>query len=272
MGRQRRWLRLPEDVRREVIRMAARGAGYHEIMTSLDVHMGVVGRVVGPLGGVYRRELWDPPSPHRLNVEDRMAIWQGLQRGTSYRAIGAALPRPRHKSTICREVNANGGRDAYRPIAGEKRACALRVRAKPSKLAATPALLAIVEDKLSAWWSPQQIAAHLRQEFGDDQAMTVSHETIYKSLYVQGRGELRRELTACLRTGRAARRPRKTGPSLRGKIPGMVMIAERPAEVADRAVPGHWEGDLIIGVNQGSAVGTLVERTSPLRAAVAPGW
>ena len=114
---------------------------------------------------------------------------------------------------------------------------------------------------LEAWWSPEQIARRLRAEFGNDASMTISHETIYKSLYVQGRGELRRELARCLRTGRAQRRPRGRADQ-RGRIPDMVMISERPAEVEDRAVPGHWEGDLIIGKNGKSAIGTLVERST----------
>jgi len=110
-------------------------------------------------------------------------------------------------------------------------------------------------------WSPTQISAQLRIEFPDDPMMRVSPETIYQSLYVQGRGALRKELASCLRTGRAIRRNRSRL-EIRGRVPNMVMISERPAEVEDRAVPGHWEGDLIIGKNNKSAVGTLVERST----------
>jgi IS30 family transposase len=132
-------------------------------------------------------------------------------------------------------------------------------RPKPTKLASHPELCEQVVADLGRLWSPEQIARRLAAAFPDRPELRVSHETIYQSLYVQGRGELRRELAACLRSGRAARRPRGRT-ERRGRIPDMVMISERPAEVADRAVPGHWEGDLIIGKNGASAIGTLVER------------
>jgi len=131
-----------------------------------------------------------------------------------------------------------------------------------AKLAASPRLRQEVQARLEKRWSPRQITVTLKQDFPDDPGMRVSHETIYQSLYVQGRGALRRELAACLRTGRALRKPRRKEGERRGRIPGMVMISERPAEAEDRAVPGHWEGDLIIGKNCKSAVGTLVERST----------
>ena len=162
---------------------------------------------------------------------------------------------------MSREVNANGGRAKYRPIAAHRRACERLRRPKPTRLGENPRLLARVVADLEALGSPEQIAQRLRYEFPDEPEMWVSHETIYKSLYVQGRGELRRELAACLRTGRARRRPRGRLEQ-RGRIPGMVNISERPAEVEDRAVPGHWEGDLIIGKDGLSAIGTLVERST----------
>jgi IS30 family transposase len=137
-------------------------------------------------------------------------------------------------------------------------------RPKTRKLEHEP-LRVRVEADLAEKWSPQEIAGRLRREFPDDEAMQVSHETIYRALFVQGRGQLRRELTACLRTGRAIRRPRRrvdgrADPDRR--IPDKVMISDRPAEAADRAVPGHWEGDLILGKNNRSAIGTLVERST----------
>jgi IS30 family transposase len=137
-------------------------------------------------------------------------------------------------------------------------------RPKTGKLAGCPALRGEVEGLLAMKYSPQQIAGVLAVSYPDRPEMQVSHETIYRALYVQGRGELRRELHRCLRTGRALRKPRNRarGGDGRGRIPGMVNISERPAEANDRAVPGHWEGDLIIGKNQASQIGTLVERST----------
>ena len=216
-------VRLSDEVRRRVIRLGYEGLSYREILGRVDLAMGSVTNILRPLGGVYRQELWAEVSPHRLCLDDRIAIWRAVGEGWSYRRIGASLERPRHASTICREVNANGGRQQYRPISAEKRACLLRQRGKATKLAANPALSAAVVQRLERLWSPKQIEADLRETFGDDPAMTVSHETIYKSLYVQGRGELRKELARCLRTGRAQRRPRRQAPVVRG-IRDKVMI------------------------------------------------
>jgi IS30 family transposase len=161
---------------------------------------------------------------------------------------------------VSREVAANGGREEYRAWRAHQRARDQARRPKTPKLAC-PRLAAQVGAWLHEWWSPVQISRRLRTEFPGDPMMRVSHETIYQALYVQGRGELRRELARCLRTGRARRRPRgRDGRS--GHIKDMVLISERPAEATDRAVPGHWEGDLIIGKDCRSAVGTLVERTT----------
>jgi IS30 family transposase len=127
------------------------------------------------------------------------------------------------------------------------------------RLAECPRLRVVVEDKLDLWWSPTQISRWLIEAYPDDEEMRVSHETIYQSLFVQGRGTLRKELWRALRTGRAVRRPQGRAASTKGQIRDMVMISERPAEIEDRAVPGHWEGDLIMGKGK-SAIGTLVER------------
>ena len=158
-------------------------------------------------------------------------------------------------------MNRNGGKTAYKPVETHHSAFLWARRPKPTKLAMNPRLCARVVEDLEDLWSPEEIAHRLATEFGDDESMCVSHETIYKSIYVQGRGSLRKDLAACPRTGRAQRCPQ--GRTKRqGPIPKMIMISERSAEVGDRAVPGHWEGDLIIGRNGGSQIGTLVERAT----------
>ena len=256
---KRRWNRLPPELRREVMRLAATGTPCRQIMGQLGLPEGVVRRVLVPLGGVIRKDMLEV-SGTRLSLEERVEIRSGLERGWSYRQIGAALGRA--PSTVCREVAANGERDGYRPVAAHRRASERARRPKPTRLAANPALCARVIADLEAWWSPQQIARRLKADAADGATLgTVSHETIYKSLYVQGRGELRRELARCLRTGRAQRRPQHRL-ERRGRIKDMVMISERPPEANDRAVPGHWEGDLIVGKNGHSHIATLVERST----------
>lgn len=259
MGRRQR-RRLTTTERREIMALAAEGLSGREIARRMGRVESHVRAVLRPLGGVIRPELLQE-SEHRLSADDRVEIRLGLERGESYAAIGAGLKRPRHRSTISREVRANGGRDHYRPIDAERAAWTRARRPKGRKLATNPVLLQQVVAGLEALWSPEQIAQHLRVEFADEPEMWVSHETIYKSIYVQGRGELRRELAACLRTGRARRLPhgRLERP---GVLRDKVMISERPAEVEDRAVAGHWEGDLILGKGGKSAIGTLVERST----------
>jgi transposase, IS30 family len=202
--------------------------------------------------------VWDP-SAARLSLAEREEIGVGIARGWSLTAIGVGLGRA--TSTVSREVKANGGREGYRAWAAHNRARAAARRPKVAKLVACPALAAQVLAWLAEWWSPDEISRRLVMEYPDDTMMRVSHETIYQSLYVQGRGALRKELAACMRRGRATRRPRSRLEQ-RGSIVDKVMISQRPAEVADRAVPGHWEGDLIMGKDNRSAVGTLVERST----------
>ena len=255
---KRRWQRITPEVRREVMRLAVGGASYRDIKGRIDLPTGSVGLVLRPLGGVVRGEQWAAPSGVRLSLEERIGIHLGLEQGKSFRAIAQELRRA--PSTISREVANHGGRGGYKAVAAHRQAEIAARRPKPAKLA-SPELAAEVEARLRQLWSPEEIAARLRIDFPDRPEMWVSHETIYKSLYVQSRGELRRELHRCLRSGRAQRRHQGRNET-RGRIPGMVMISERPPEVQDRAVPGHWEGDLIIGANNNSAIGTLVERST----------
>lgn len=255
---KRRWRRLLPDTRREVIRMSAKGATTPEIIEALDLSEGVVCRVLRPFGGVFRPEAWTPCSA-RLSLDERIEIRLGLERRWSLRTIAASIGR--HASTVSREVAGSGGRKCYRPTKAHARAARKARRPKPTKLALNAALRDRVIADLERLWSPVQITKRLRLDFGDDPNMSISHETIYKSLYVQGRGELRKELARCLRTGRKQRKVRGRQEK-RGTFLDMVMISERPPEVEDRAVPGHWEGDLILGANNRSAIGTLVERTT----------
>ena len=194
----------------------------------------------------------------RLCFEEREQISRGVAAGDSAQAIARQLGRA--ASTITRELYANGGRDRYRALRAHRRAIACTARPKAGKLAGSARLRAEVEAGLEQRWSPQQISARLRTDHPDDVEMRISHETIYQALYVQARGELRRELTGYLRTRRVHRRPRRDTPKQRGRIKDMVLISQRPPEVADRAVPGHWEGDLIMGKNGRSCIATLVER------------
>ena len=200
---------------------------------------------------------WEPRAGC-LTFDEREQILVGIGRGESLSAIARQLGR--QPSTITREVANNGGRDEYSAWRAHERARAQARRPKPFKLS-QGRLLREVSSRLKRLWSPQEISARLRLDFPDDNEMRVSHETIYQSLFVQGRGELRRELLRCLRSGRTSRRSRGRE-ERRGRLPGMVMISERPADAQDRSVPGHWEGDLILGEGGRSAVGTLVERSS----------
>jgi len=202
-----------------------------------------------------------PRSPRVLSIEEREELSRGLAEGLSMTQIARRLHRS--PSTVSREVERNCGyRGRYRAVAADRRAVLRARRPKPAKLARHGERRRAVEKRLALRWSPKQISRSLRRDFPDRPEMQVSHETIYQSLYVQSRGALRRELASCLRTGRAVRRPKRRADERRARIAGMVMISERSAEAADRAVPGHWEGDLIIGNGTGSAIGTLVERTT----------
>jgi transposase, IS30 family len=222
-------------------------------------------------GGMAPMKLSEPPAPGapgvrppRLTLAEReeIAIWHAQKVGVN--EIGRRLGR--HGSTISREIHRNSQRarrDRYRATSAQAQTETRARRPKPAKLATNPRLHDEVQDRLRLNHSPEQIARRLVEDFPGEAEMWVSHETIYQSLYVQGRGALRRELTRHLRTGRTLRKPRRRVEA-RGvrQVSAELMISARPAEVADRAVPGHWEGDLIIGQDSGSAIGTLVERVT----------
>src|SRR5689334_4170901 len=216
----------------------------------------------------------------RLRLEEREEIQDGVARGESIRAIARRLGRA--PTTVMREIDRHGrgnGRyraryrfgaswrggwdpqPCYRASTAHARAHRSARRSAPGKLATNARLHDEVQARLDEQHSPAQISRRLRLDFPDDAEMRVSHEMIYQAIYVQGKGNLRRELHTCLRTGRALRKPHRRPDERRGRLPDMVNISQRPPTVADRAVPGHWEGDLILGSTaSGSAIGTLVER------------
>ena len=198
--------------------------------------------------------------PGSLSLREREEIGFQLARGQGIRRIAAALGRA--PSTISREVARNRVFDRYVPSLAQEQTWTRARRSRPRKLDGL-ALRGQVVSMLTERFSPEQVAGRLRLEHPENREMQVSHETIYQAPYVQGRGSLRLEVATALRSGRARRRPQKPDSPKAGRLPGMVMISDRPAEIEDRAVPGHWEGDLIIGsTSTRSAIGTLVERTS----------
>ncbi len=222
------------------------------------------GRSHSSIQGIFARTGGIRPAPKcrsgfTLTLAEREEISRGLAADLSLRAIASQLGRA--PSTVSREVNRNGGRRCYRANKADEAAWERAQRAKTCKLAQNPALARIVAGKLIKRWSPWQIAGWLKRTYPDDETMQVSHETIYKTLYIQARGALKKELIKYLRRSRAMRRSRhhtQKGPE-KGRIVGAVSISERPAEVEDRAVPGHWEGDLLCGTKD-SQIATLVER------------
>ena len=191
-------------------------------------------------------------------IEEREVISRELSRDRSARFIGALLGR--HHSAVSREIDRNGGRDDYRAVEAQTRCDEQRTRPKTRKLEASAELHDAVNDGLAQRWSPKQISRRLRADYPDDEGMRVSHETVYECLYLQARGELRTQLKLALRKGRTRRVNRSRPAVARGTIPDMVNISERPKEADDRAVPGFWEGDLIIGKAGRSQIATLVER------------
>jgi transposase, IS30 family len=256
------------SLRRQFWRLVASGLPTEEVAA-------VVG--VSPAGGrIWFRESGgmspislEEPSGRYLSLAEREEIALGRAAGASMRAIAQRIGRS--PATVSRELRRNRPLDrkdrdyrGYRATLAQAKAEQRARRPKTSKLAAAPRLRSEVQAMLEQRMSPEQISGRLPLLFPDDASMRISHEVIYQGLYVQGRGALRRDLTKMLRTGRALRRPRRRidRRTQRQRIPDMVMIADRPAEVDDRAVPGNWEGDLILGTDNRSAIGTLVERTT----------
>jgi IS30 family transposase len=234
-----------------------RGESLKSIGRLFDRPSSCIYNMLAPTGGIR------PPPRHRsrlaLSLAEREEISRGIARDLSLRAIAVRLGRA--PSTLSREVNRNGGLQHYRASRVDQAAWDRVHRPKPCKLAREPALSRLVASKLRAHWSPAQIAGWLKRTYPEHENRQVSHETIYRSLFIQARGALKKELQQHLRSQRAIRRSRHA--SLkgdgRGQITNAVSIRERPASVEDRAVPGHWEGDLLIGAN-GSQIATLVER------------
>ena len=267
------------DLKRQFWLRVRAGALRDEAAVALGLNHATGERWFSQAGGVIPTYVRARSSGRYLSLAEREEILVGVERGTSIRCIAKGLGRA--PSTVLRELRRNmrhryrtqgllrahGGLRRmlpwdYRPSLAQQRADLMATRPKPAKLATNRLLRELVQAKLKEQLSPEQIAAQLRREFPGQLEMWVSHEAIYQSIYVQGRGALRRELAVYLRTGRALRRPHRKADQRRGRIPGMVNISQRPAEVEDRAVPGHWEGDLILGRYGRSAIGTLVERST----------
>lgn len=244
---------------RELWRRWKRGESQSDIARSLGKRPASVFNILHRSGGIYR-------SPRRrcerqLVLAEREAISRGLAAGQSMRAMAVALGR--NVSTVSREIARNGGRGSYRAVAAEAAAWRRAVRPKRCKLSRCARLRRIVAGKLSLQWSPEQVSNWLLRTYPDDESLRVSHETIYRTLYLQARGALKKELMAHLRSHRLMRRSRQASNKgqPRGHIIDSVSISERPPEVEDRAIPGHWEGDLLSG-SKNTHIATMVERQS----------
>jgi len=252
--------RVAASVIRPALQAVARGATHAEAAALVGVSASTIGLRVQEEGVVVFRDR--TPRAGALTFEDREEVRAGIERRETDTAIAERIGK--HRATVWREIRDNGGRVIYRAYAAQARAEETARRPKQRWTEERPALWEEVQRLLRAKkWSPEQISKRLRRDHPDEPEWWVSHEAIYQAIFVQAKGELRKELAACLRTGRARRRPRgRSAPGSGSKIKDMVNISERPADVEDRALPGNWEGDLIIGANGLSAVATLVERTT----------
>jgi IS30 family transposase len=233
------------------------GESLQQIAQLFDRNHSSVGRILAQTGGI--RPAQRSRSPRTLSLTEREEISRGIMADQSIRSIAAAVGRS--PSTISREVNRNGGLQSYRAAHADQAAWDRALRPKRCKLVDNPALARIVASKLQLQWSPEQIAGWLKQTYPGNEAFLVSHETIYRTLFIQARGALKKELLEHLRRTRAMRRSRHHTQKTdnHGRIVDTVSISERPATVEDRAVPGHWEGDLLSGSGN-SHIATLVER------------
>ena len=251
-----RYLRFTEREKSLLWELWRQGDGLREIARLLERGPASVSKVLQRTGGI--QPAARSRSSRELNLGERESISRGLASGKSYRTIAREINRS--PSTVSREVGRNGGRVNYRATTADQATWDRGLRPKVCKLAQQARLVKVIARKLKQLWSPQQIAGWLKRRYPNNEHYHVSHETIYKTLYIQTRGVLKKELVSYLRTQRVMRRSRqsslKTGP---GKIVDAVSISERPASVEDRAIPGHWEGDLIVGTNN-SYIATLVER------------
>ena len=256
MARRAR-LHYTEELKAEIWDKYKRGDSLWSIARSIDRHSSCIYGILSRTGGIR------PPERKRsslaLSLSEREEISRGIVSQLSIRTIAIQLGRS--ASTVSREINRNGGLRRYRASQAEQAAWDRAYRPKTYKLATNPKLIPIIEKKLRIHWSPEQIAGWLKMTYSHDESFQVSHETIYRSLFIQARGLLKKELQQFLRSKRTIRRSKHS--SLKndglGQITNMVSIRERPASVEDRAVPGHWEGDLIVGSNN-SYIATLVER------------
>lgn len=246
--------RMNESKRRELRRLYFDGLPVKLVAEAVGCHISLVAKSI-------RRLPWPPyeRSALRLSLEEREEISRGLNAKKTFQEIARGLGR--QTSTVSREVNAQGPRERYRAWRGEQSAERTCRRQRPGKLEASARLRSAVDSALKERWSPEQVSQGLKTLYPDDRTMRVSHETIYKALYIQARGSLKKVLIKHLRTGRTRRRSRAREEQRRHQT-NMVMISQRPAEADDRAVPGHWEGDLIMGQGNLSAIGTLVERST----------
>jgi IS30 family transposase len=250
---------MPDAQKRQLWDRWKAGESISQIARALDKPPGSVFTVLKSNGGYVPAVRTRRPGS--LTVADREEISRSLARGDSLRQIARVLGRP--ASTVSREVARNKGRDRYRAVAAEDRAWERARRRQPCLLARNPRLRQVVADKLAQDWSPEQIAGYLARSYPPGSGMRVSHETIYKSLFIQARGVLAKELTKHLRSSRPTRRNihNTISGQWRSQIKDAVSIRERPAEAADRAVPGHWEGDLLLGRGL-TQVATVVERST----------